>query len=411
MAIHDWAALSWPAFRALPRQRLIAILPLGAIEAHGPHLPLGTDVVIATAMARAGAERLSRQGYDVVLFPALSFSPAPFAAGFAGTIDTPAAATTASIVGAAASAARHGVPVTVVANAHHDPAHVTAIRAAVPLAAAQGATVIFPDLTRRRWASRLTDEFRSGACHAGRYEGSIVLSAAGHLVDVARMRALPPNPQSLVEAIARGDGTFDAAGGPDAYFGSPADATAEEGEQIIGELGAIVEAAVIEHMKDDRTRMSNDEPQQGLGTASLKTTNDTLAIVNPDGLGTPRGFSHGIVIPPGWASLAVAGQTASDHDGDVSAMPFLDQFDRALAKVIAVVCASGSTPQNVIRMTVFVTDLDAYLQSRPALADVWRRHMGRHYPAMTLVEVRGLVDRGALVEIQADAALPPQDRP
>ena len=411
MSIHDWAALSWPEFRALPRQRLIAVLPLGAIEAHGPHLPLGTDVVIATAMARAGAERLSRQGYDVLLLPPLSFAPAPFAAGFAGTIDTPAAATTAGIVGAAVSAARHGVSVTVVANAHHDPAHVTAIREAVPLAEAQGATVIFPDLTRRRWASRLTDEFQTGACHAGRYEGSIVLSAAGHLVDVARMRALPPNPQSLVAAISRGDGTFTAAGGPDAYFGWPADATAEEGEQIIGELGAIVEAAVTDHMKDDRPRMSSDEQQQGLTTDPRKAARDPLAIVNPDDLGAPRGFSHGIMIPPGWASLAVAGQTASDHDRDLSAMPFLDQFDRALARVIAVIRAAGSTPQYVVRMTVFVTDLDAYLQSRAALADVWRRHMGRHYPAMTLVEVRRLVDRGAIVEIQADAAVPPQDRP
>src|SRR5688572_28706086 len=91
MAVHEWRSMSWPAFRALPPDRLIAVLPLGALEAHGPHLPLGTDIVIAEAMARAGAERLARRGFDVVLLPALPVSPAPFAAAFAGTVDTPAA--------------------------------------------------------------------------------------------------------------------------------------------------------------------------------------------------------------------------------------------------------------------------------------------------------------------------------
>ena len=174
----------------------------------------------------AGRRRTARGAWlQVVLLPAITFAPAPFAAEFAGTIDTPAAATTALVAAIAGNAARHGVPMTVIANAHHDPAHVSAIRDAVPLAAARGATLVFPDLTRRRWAERLGDEFQSGACHAGRYE-----------IDCARgrrrargshcMSGLPPNPQSLVDAIRRGDRSFAAAGGPEAYFGWPADASA-----------------------------------------------------------------------------------------------------------------------------------------------------------------------------------------
>jgi creatinine amidohydrolase len=405
MAIHEWASLSWPAFRALSPARPVAILPLGALEAHGPHLPLGTDVIIADAMARAGAARLSRRGIEVVLLPPLAVAPAPFAAAFAGTIDTPAAAATASIAGVAVSAARHGIRATVIANAHHDPAHVAAIRDAVAVAAAHGATILFPDLTRRRWAARLTEEFQSGACHAGRYEGSIVMAVAGPLVDVERMRALPPNPHSLVDAIRRGDTTFDAAGGAEAYFGWPGDASADEGRRIIGQLGAIIEDVVREHAESEGVTMS--EPAAAAAATDIATS--TIALVNPPGLGPPRGFSHGVLVPPGWATVAVAGQTAADA-GDVAAMPFLEQFDRALAKIVDVVRASGTTPQHVIRMTVFVTDLDAYQASRPALAAVWRRHMGRHYPAMTLVEVRRLVD-GAIVEIQADAVVPPPDRP
>jgi len=74
--------------------------------------------------------------------------------------------------GVARSLAAHGIRVTAIANAHHDPAHVIALRtAAAEVASDENVTIVFPDLTRRRWAERLSDEFRSGACHAGRYEG------------------------------------------------------------------------------------------------------------------------------------------------------------------------------------------------------------------------------------------------
>ena len=234
------------------------MLPLGAIEAHGPHLPLGADVVIAEAMARAGAEQLSARGFAVVLLPVLPVAPAPFAAGFSGTLDVAPSVTTAAIVGIARSLARHGVRTLVVANAHHDPSHVAAIREAVTqMDAEQPNLVIFPDLTRRRWASRLTDEFQSGACHAGRYESSVVLAEAPESVASDVMHTLPPNERSLVTAIARGDRTFDEAGGPDAYFGAPADATAGEGREIIERLGRIVADAVTETLGTHADRESS----------------------------------------------------------------------------------------------------------------------------------------------------------
>lgn len=247
MAVHQLASLSSPALREITSRRVVAVLPLGAIEAHGPHLPLGTDIVIAEAMARAGAERLSRRGFEVLLLPALPIAPAPFAAAFAGTIDAAPEASTKAIEGIARSLGRHGVRTVVIANAHHDPAHVLAVReAAKRLATEPSVALVFPDLTRRRWASRLTDEFQSGACHAGRYETSVLLASAPELVNVAAMRALDANPRSLVDAIQRGDATFEAAGGPDAYFGAPAEASADEGRDIIERLGAILEDAVVE---------------------------------------------------------------------------------------------------------------------------------------------------------------------
>jgi creatinine amidohydrolase len=255
VAVHLLSSISWLAFRELTTRPLVAILPLGAIEAHGPHLPLGTDILIAEAMARAGAERLSARGFEVAVLPSLPVAPAPFAAGFAGTIDIAAAAIATTVEGIARSLGSHGVRATIVANAHHDPTHVAAIRAAVTqIEKEHSAVLIFPDLTRRRWASRLTDEFQSGACHAGRYESSIVLAEAPERVAITTMKSLTANPRSLTVAIQRGDRTFTEAGGVDAYFGAPADASADEGREIIEQLGRIIDDAVVEVLGADAHR-------------------------------------------------------------------------------------------------------------------------------------------------------------
>ena len=130
----------------------------------------------------------------------------------------------------------------------------------------------------------------------------------------------------------------------------------------------------------------------------------TLDIINPPSLGRPRGFSHGVLAPAGVRLLAVAGQTAPKE------ATFVAQFDRALANVLEVVRAAGGRAAHVTRMTVYVTDLEAYRASRSQLSDVWKRQMGTHYPAMALLAVSGLVDDGAVVEIAADAVIEMEQR-
>ncbi len=122
-------------------------------------------------------------------------------------------------------------------------------------------------------------------------------------------------------------------------------------------------------------------------------------IVNPESLGPPSGWNHGMRGPAGGRVLFVAGQTAPQAAG------FVAQWDAALDRVVAVVRAAGGGPEHIGRMTVYVTDRSAYLAQLKALGEVHRRHMGRHYPAMTLVEVQALVDPQALVEIEATAVL------
>lgn len=131
-----------------------------------------------------------------------------------------------------------------------------------------------------------------------------------------------------------------------------------------------------------------------------------MRIVNPPELGRPRGFAHGVLADPGSRVLYVAGQTAADEAGHIGEREFVAQFDAALRKVVQVVRTAGGEARHIARMTIYVTDLDAYRLSRSPLRAVWNSHMGEHYPAMALLQVAGLVDQGATVEIQADAVLP-----
>ena len=241
----EWSALTWDEARDLHASRVVAILPTGAVEAHGPHLPLDTDVVIADAMARAAAERLEADGFRAVLLPPLFYTAAPFAAEFTGTISVSPSTVTALILDVARSLTRQKTAALAIANAHLDPAHLGAIAAAAAAARAEELLPIAaPDLTRKPWAQRLGDEFMTCACHAGRYEGSIVMAARPASVREAVRRELPANPASLSTAIRSGKHTFQEAGGPRAYFGWPADATAAEGAASIATLGAILAEAV-----------------------------------------------------------------------------------------------------------------------------------------------------------------------
>lgn len=253
MTVPVWelSGLSWREVAALDPRPSTAVLPLGAIEAHGPHLPLDTDVRIALAMARAGAERLAEAGEDVLVLPPLVYTPAPFAAGFPGTVSIRPATLALLLADLADALEAQGLRRLVLANAHLDPAHVGVLRDFASGrsggSAGQGAlAVVFPDVTRRRWAERLTEEFRSGACHAGRYETSVVLALDPEAVREDAREGLPPVPHSLVTAIRAGRGTFEEAGGPLAYFGDPAAATAEEGRRTIETLGEILAEAVLE---------------------------------------------------------------------------------------------------------------------------------------------------------------------
>jgi enamine deaminase RidA (YjgF/YER057c/UK114 family) len=128
--------------------------------------------------------------------------------------------------------------------------------------------------------------------------------------------------------------------------------------------------------------------------------------INPAELGAPRGYSNGMLAAAGARLLFVAGQVGWNEDQRIVGDGFAVQFARALANVVTVVREAGGQPQHLARLTIYVVDRQEYLASLAEIGAVYRGIMGRHYPAMALVEVSALLEPGAKVEIEGTAALP-----
>ena len=133
----------------------------------------------------------------------------------------------------------------------------------------------------------------------------------------------------------------------------------------------------------------------------------SVALINPPSLGKPRGYSNGVVAEG--RLLFVAGQIGWDAEGRF-AEGFMAQFDRALGNVVEVIRAAGGPPESLCRLTVYVIDKRAYLAAVKEIGASWRKHVGSHYPAMTLVEVKALLEDRALCELEATAVLPAEER-
>src|SRR5678815_5845613 len=129
----------------------------------------------------------------------------------------------------------------------------------------------------------------------------------------------------------------------------------------------------------------------------------SLNLINPEALGAPSGYSHGVLADGGGKLLFVAGQIAWDQNQKIVSDDFVEQFDKALANVVTVVKAAGGESNNIVRVVVYVTNKQEYLAQTKAVGERYRKHMGKHFPAMVLVQVASLLDDAAKVEIEAMA--------
>jgi enamine deaminase RidA (YjgF/YER057c/UK114 family) len=131
-------------------------------------------------------------------------------------------------------------------------------------------------------------------------------------------------------------------------------------------------------------------------------------LVNPPNFPKPRGYTNGIVCQPG-RILYIAGQVAFDQQARIVSPDFATQFLAALDNVIAVVRAAGGGTEHLVKLLVFVTDMEKYRDAQRTIGEGWRERMGAYWPAMSLVKVGGLLEPGALVEIEGTAVLPHEE--
>lgn len=238
-----WEEHSW---KDIDKQKpKVVLLPVGSVEAHGPHLPLATDTIISGEVARRAALELEQKGTHTLILPPLQYVVTDFSRDFSGTISIRKESFQNILKDIATSLQQQSISLLCIVNSHLEPAHINAIHEAV--AAIQGIRVIFPDKTRKPWASLLTPEFKQGACHAGSYETSLILAAREELVRSERVN-LRQNPVNLAKLMTQGVTNFREAGAPEAYFGDPAAASHEEGEQTYQILTRMIVETVLENL-------------------------------------------------------------------------------------------------------------------------------------------------------------------
>ena len=130
-----------------------------------------------------------------------------------------------------------------------------------------------------------------------------------------------------------------------------------------------------------------------------------MEILLPRGWAPPIGYSNGVAVAPG-RIVFVAGQVGWDANQKFASPDLVPQFEQALLNVLAVLREAGGGPEHVCRITAFCCDKPAYLAARPELGKIWRRLMGKHFPAMSMIFVSDLLDNPGKIELEATAVVP-----
>jgi creatinine amidohydrolase len=235
---------------ALSKGDVVALLPLGSVEPHGPHLPLSTDRLLSEESARLATDALRARGVSTWVAPPLAYGVTEFARGFCGAISISHPLMTQLIIEIVEGYLSAGFAHVCLINHHLEPGQLAAIvEARATLIESHGPKAVSaPSVVTRRWGRLLGDEFRSGACHAGAYEGSMIRRSHPQLFHEEVADALPKLEISLSDAIKEGRGGFLDIGMDRAYTGAPAQATPEEGARLYECHAEMICQEVLEHL-------------------------------------------------------------------------------------------------------------------------------------------------------------------
>jgi len=228
-------------------QPVAVMIAVGAIEPHGPHLPLDTDLIISRAATERALPLLAAGGVRGLAGPDVAYGVTDCAAGFAGAVGVTSATLLACLRDVTTAWLANGAAHVCFVSNHLEPAHEETVRAAAATFAPARASAATP--LARRWARTLSEEFKRGACHAGEYETSIVLAADPEAVRTALMAGLPDVDVSLSEKLRAGVTRFRDMGLTRAYAGAPARASAAHGEEMLARLAEMVAGEILEAMR------------------------------------------------------------------------------------------------------------------------------------------------------------------
>jgi len=131
----------------------------------------------------------------------------------------------------------------------------------------------------------------------------------------------------------------------------------------------------------------------------------SFTFINPESLGAPSGYANGVLTEAAGRLLFISGQVAWDEHQQIISDDLVEQFDRALANVVTVVTEAGGTTDRIARLILYVVDKNDYRARMKEIGERYRARMGKHFPAMVLVEIEGLLEDRAKIEIEGIAVL------
>ena len=243
--LHYLERMTYPWVERLAARTELALLPVGPPEAHGPHLPVGTDLIAARELCERAAGSLAARGVECVIAPLLAYCLAEVANPFPGTITVRAQVVAALVADICLGLARSGFRRTLIVSGHAEEENLAALRAGAEEAGQAGALVEVSgwyDEALPRSLHFLTEDHPEYDIHAGEWETALVLLRASELVDHEALGSLPPNwaTRNISERRAGGARTFPELGAPDAYSGDPRKAVPATAEHLYGALAEFV---------------------------------------------------------------------------------------------------------------------------------------------------------------------------
>jgi creatinine amidohydrolase len=237
--------MSWTEVEQACKERPVVLLPVGTTEAHGPHLPITTDTVIAVELARRTVLKLKQRGLHALVAPPVTFSVSQLGADFPGTVSL-SPETAAALVRDVALALGKKFRAVALVNVNQEPANLDALKKGAEEAKKAGGGACVTELAKKRWSDRLGAAFNAGD-HGGHFETSLMMACARAQVREKERISLPPM-DALGPALKKGAASFAEAGGEDAYFGDPTAASAEDGEAFFETLTDILTLSIMEYL-------------------------------------------------------------------------------------------------------------------------------------------------------------------